>query len=220
MKNAILLSLLCLFFACQQSETKQSSPTPDTKAESAKPSPPQGTATVDADERKEIEDQAIKDLKEASKGALENLKFKSVAMEMDAINYKLRNYKEKAAYKTNLNIYVKSANEMEKYNVDTIDMTGVNVIKRIFIKGTQPTKEGGDTYPRADIENWECKDEATAKAKVKAINKLKKSIPWDVISKSPITYWQDGRSVYLLTPGGMYMLNEVPKIKGFLEKRM
>ena len=79
---------------------------------------------------------------------------------------------------------------------------------------------GDDTYPRANIEAWECTNEAVAVEKLAAIDDLKKNHPWDVINKSPITYWRQGREIVFITPGGFYMLDEVPKIKQFLSEKM
>lgn len=216
MKNLNYLILLLFLFACQTAEQKpEPSTTTETppleKAADTKQQNPTATSSTEAEQRAK---------KMVSDANLQANKFKSILIQMGSINYQLKNFKELPPEQTNMNGYIRLANKGGKYNAALIDMSGVRIIRRAFIKGIKPTKPGGDTYNRADIEAWECTDEQTAKGKIEAFDALKKEIPWDVVSKSPITYWRDGSQVLFIVPGGFYMLDEVPKIQKFLEEKM
>jgi hypothetical protein len=215
MKPLIYLIILLFVFSCQSSEPKPTeptapeSPTATTSPESSTATAPSAPAVVDATANDP-----------ASQASLKANQFKSILMQMKPMNYELKNYKELPADKTNINLAIQLAIRDGKYSAKPIDMSGVRILKRAFIKGTKPTSSGSDNFPRADIEAWECTSEAIAKEKVTALNKLKKEIPWEIISKEPIIYWQDGIYVVLLTPGGMDLLDEMPRIKKYLESKM
>jgi hypothetical protein len=222
MKPLIYLIILLFVFSCQSSEQKPPPPAaPEAPAASASPTAsttpdaptapaPPAPATADATEGSDP----------ASEASLQANQFKSILTQMGSMNYELKNYKELPADKTNINLAIQLAIRDGKYSAKPIDMSGVRILKRAFIKGTKPTSSGSDNFPRADIEAWECTSEAIAKEKVTALNKLKKEIPWEIISKEPIIYWQDGIYVVLLTPGGMDLLDEMPRIKKYLESKM
>lgn len=213
MKKIIILLLLCSVFSCDQTNKTASSGTNETDT----------TASSDENATNPNKVQSAEEIAGADKAsqvALADLKFKRVVLEMTALNYELKNFKNRPPEKTNMNLNINAANAGGKYNAALIDMTNVKKVEQAFIKGTKPMKAGGDTYPRANIEFWECVDEKTAKEKIKAIDALKKEIPWDVISKSPITYWQKENMLFFVTPGGMYMLDEIPKLRKFINEKI
>jgi hypothetical protein len=209
MKPLFYLIFLLIVFSCQSSEQKPAETPATSTATAPTPPPPAPQKTEEATGKDSV-----------SEASLQANQFKSILMQMSSIGYELKNYKELPADKTNINLAINLAVRDGKYTTAPIDMTGVRILKRAFIKRTKPTSAGADNYPRADIEAWECTSEAIAKEKIAALNKLKKEIPWEVISKDPIIYWQDGHHVVLLTPAAMDLLDEMPRIKKYLESKM
>ena len=214
MKYALFFLCAFAFFACKQNtDSAVNSKSNNTTTSSTQTPPPQKETSA-------TQPPAKPPIEAVSENQLKVNAFKAALVQMSKIGYQLKQFKELPPEKSNFNAAVRFANRLDKYDAEPVDMSGVRLIRTAFIKGIHPTKKGGNLYPRADIEMWECKDEATAKEKIVAIEALKKAIPWDVVSKSPITYWRDGHRVFFITPGGFYMLDEVPRIKGFLEERL
>ncbi|MEL6671865.1 MAG: hypothetical protein AAFR61_06720 [Bacteroidota bacterium] len=75
---------------------------------------------------------------------------------------------------------------------------------------------GSRLFPRVAIEYWRFADTLSAQAAFKAVEEIRDKYGWDQISKSPITYGRLGTQLYFITPGGFYMLEEVPPIEKIL----
>ena len=107
---------------------------------------------------------------------------------------------------------------MEKPLIDSINTQGILRVHQSFIKGKKAMS--GNTYPRADLEEWEFKTIACATTLMEDIEKIKTQVPWDVISKSPLSFWQKANKVYFLIPGGFYMMEEVSVLKKTLNENL
>ena len=144
--------------------------------------------------------------------------FKSALEKMTAITYELKKYEEVKAGENFMNQRIASINTYRERNdrekIVPIDESGIQTIRKAFVKSTSDM--GNRLYPRADIEAWEMVSVAKALEISKAIQAIKDNEGWDEISKSPITFWQQGREIIFITPGGFYMLDRVKEIKDFL----
>ncbi len=109
---------------------------------------------------------------------------------------------------------IRLQNKNEK-TLEPLQLEGLRGIQIAFIKGKLSISP--NTYPRANIEEWEFQSPACVEQLLTYINDLKKRTPWDVISKSPMDYWQLENRLYFLVPGGFYMLEEAKEIQKILQ---
>ena len=104
----------------------------------------------------------------------------------------------------------------EKSMIPPLESRGLRSIRRAKVKGTKDL--GGGLYYRANLETWAFEDKISAKKALKEVEQLKEDVPWDEISKSPITFMVIENELVFITPGGFYMLDEAERLKAFLEE--
>ncbi|MEO1485251.1 MAG: hypothetical protein AAFU57_05870 [Bacteroidota bacterium] len=148
--------------------------------------------------------------------------FKTVVKEMTTISYDLKEF-EKLTPEDNflnkripvVNRYLKHRNEaLEEF----LDIAKIKKVERAKVKSKEALQS--NLYPRATLEYWECYSENDALDLLARIEVIKERGPWDVVSKSPITYFQKDNFLVFITPGGFYMLDLVPEIETFLKERL
>lgn len=142
--------------------------------------------------------------------------------QMDSIFYSLKEYNKLKVEDNCLNHRIQYLNKRFKntdnQNINLIDHSKLDKIFYAKIKGSKQISSR--LYPRAEIEIWECGSPRKAEQLSKEIEQLKQQVAWSKISKSPITYWQQGKWIVFITPGGFYMLDEVGIIKDYLSRKM
>lgn len=148
--------------------------------------------------------------------------FQSVMENMHSITYELKEYKELPASNNFLNTTVRRHNKlnvsMGKAAFSLVDERKIKQV--IFAKVKSIQDMGGNVFPRADIEIWTCANQTEAESLASEVEKIKEEAGWDRISKSPITYWQQGKRLVFITPGGFYMLDKVAGIEEYLKSNL
>lgn len=148
--------------------------------------------------------------------------FKTVVEGMTEITYALKEFEELTAKDNFLNKRISVVNSyLEHRGQDLealLDVSKIKTVQRAKVKSSKLL--GSNLYPRATLEYWECHTEQDASDLLGRIETIKERGPWDVVSKSPITYFQKDNSLVFITPGGFYMLDLVPEIETFLKERL
>ncbi|MEL6974544.1 MAG: hypothetical protein AAGL29_04020 [Bacteroidota bacterium] len=148
--------------------------------------------------------------------------FKAVVGEMTAISYHLKKFEHLTPEDNFLNARIPVVNSYLEHRGEVlekpIDVSKIKFVQRAKVKSD--VLLGSNLYPRASLEYWECHSEKDAKDLLSRIEIIKERGPWDVVSKSPITYFQKDDFLVFITPGGFYMLDLVPEIETFLKERL
>ena len=148
------------------------------------------------------------------------LTFEEAILGLRILSYELKSFEALSKEDNFLNkriAYLNSLREgTDKPIIPLIPDGGISAVFRAQVKSTQD--RGGNLFNRATIESWLCINEGEAKGLTKQIDALQDRVSWMHISKSPITYWQQGKEVRFITPGGFYMLEDVPEIQAFLQE--
>ncbi|MEM8506500.1 MAG: hypothetical protein AAF717_01670 [Bacteroidota bacterium] len=148
--------------------------------------------------------------------------FKKSIEQMEEIRYFIKAYKEPpvedhffVACLERLNRYLEVK---DRETEPPIDFSGIKQVRRAKVKSDEEI--GASLYPRAMIESWECYSQQDAIVLLQRIDTIRARHPWDVVSKSPITYFRKNNEIVFITPGGFYMLDRVPEIEDFLRTRL
>jgi len=150
-----------------------------------------------------------------------NVSFKEAVDSLIEISYHLKEFDTIIGDETLLNTSIIRLKTQGTYrNIDKIDVVNVSNVEMFYSAGIERETAIGSFIPRAYLECWECKDEQSASEILADIDYIKENFYWDVISKSPITYWQQGERLLFVVPAGFYMLDEVPVIKDFITARL
>lgn len=134
--------------------------------------------------------------------------------------YKILTLEEVPKKKTLLNSRMAFINRIRTKRkepiVDTLTMNGIVTMRQARIRGT--VSMGEQTFPRAEVEEWEFRSEACVAEALGTITRIRHLIPWDRVSKSPMDYWQIRNKLYFLVPGGFYMLEEAAALQEGLKR--
>ncbi len=114
---------------------------------------------------------------------------------------------------------IRQANNRLKYKKEAtlaaLSLEGLRGIKKAFVKGKVAITP--NTYPRATIEEWEFQSPTCVEKILTYIKSIQQKTSWDIISKSPMDYWQMDNRLYFLVPGGFYMLEEAKALQKTLQ---
>ncbi|MGB4773912.1 MAG: hypothetical protein WBP45_01955 [Daejeonella sp.] len=100
-----------------------------------------------------------------------------------------------------------------------INTSGLVEINHFFVKST---KDFGDyKFPRADIREWRCESVQDAKEIEKIFEKsVMGGHMLDCANMSSMAWWRKNDKLYVITIGGHYMLNELPKLEKQLKSKL
>lgn len=149
-------------------------------------------------------------------------KFKTVVAQMTAISYDLKKFEELTPEDNFLNARIPVVNGYLERRGEVLEkplnVSKIKIVQRAKVKSGNAV--GSNLYPRATLEYWQCHSQKDAHDLLARIEVIKERGPWDVVSKSPITYFQKDDFLVFITPGGFYMLDLVPEIERFLKERL
>ncbi|MEO0506755.1 MAG: hypothetical protein AAF090_11435 [Bacteroidota bacterium] len=148
--------------------------------------------------------------------------FEAVVGQMTEISYDLNKFEKLTPEDNFLNKRIPVVNRYLKHRNEALeaplDVSKIKKVERAKVKSTVSLQS--NLYPRATLEYWKCHNEKDALDLLARIEVIKERGPWDVVSKSPITYFQKDDFLVFITPGGFYMLDLVPEIEIFLKERL